>query len=239
MESIKKYEVFDMYEGYYLIGYCNTIQEIQRLAKDFYNDTDGECSVQYMEFNFKSMKYENAKVVKLQLTNEIKYSKMITEPITKHKKEEVITMEITTLSRINALSKHFLNEYEETEHGKITESEYEENCFECDRAEFLVLTDDEARQKAYEYIEDYIWSFKSEFIHKHSIFQGNDKENELKVIEAISRLYENGNEPMKCIIHNFESFVADAIEQYGQGCYIADYDFEEYEEDGFYIYRIS
>lgn len=148
-------------------------------------------------------------------------------------------MEITTLSRINALSNHFLHDYEETEHGKITESKYEENCFECDGAEFLVLTDDEAEQKAYENIEDSVWAFKSEFIHKHSIFQGNNRENELKVIKAISSLCENGNEPMKCIIHNFENFVDDAIEQDGRGCYIADYDFKEYEEDGFYIYRIS
>ena len=148
-------------------------------------------------------------------------------------------MEITTLARINALSKHFLNDYEETEHGKITENQYEENCFECDGAEFLVLTDDEAREKAYEYINNSVWAFQSEFIHKHSIFQGYDKENELKVIEAISSLYENGNEPMKCIIHNFENFVSDAIAQDGQGHFLAMYDSEEYEEDGFYIYRIN
>lgn len=42
-----KYKVFDMYEGADKLGYCNNITSVKKMAREQYNDTDGECSVYY------------------------------------------------------------------------------------------------------------------------------------------------------------------------------------------------
>lgn len=60
---MKKYKVFDLYEYKECIGYADNIQEVKKLAKERYNDTDGECSIYYAELNPVTQKYKvtNAK----------------------------------------------------------------------------------------------------------------------------------------------------------------------------------
>lgn len=55
---MKRYRVYDLYEGKQIIGYADTLQEIKRLARQQYDDTDGECAIYYAEFNQETLKYK-------------------------------------------------------------------------------------------------------------------------------------------------------------------------------------
>nr|DAK69979.1 MAG TPA: hypothetical protein [Caudoviricetes sp.] len=54
---MKKYKVYDLYEGKDVIGYGDTLNEVKRLAREQYRDTDGECCMVYAELNPKTGKY--------------------------------------------------------------------------------------------------------------------------------------------------------------------------------------
>lgn len=128
----------------------------------------------------------------------------------------------------------FLNVTEE----EIDSSEYDENLFEFENQEYLVLTDEEANERTKEYISDTVWAFNTDFIIQHSSTLDYDKASE-QVIRAIQDLYENGNEAIKKLIDDFDEFVENAISADGRGHFISGYDGEENEEGGFYIYRIN
>ena len=55
---MKKYKVYDLYEGKECIGYADTLKEVKKLAREQYNETDGECSIYYVELNQKTNKYK-------------------------------------------------------------------------------------------------------------------------------------------------------------------------------------
>ena len=124
----------------------------------------------------------------------------------------------------------------------ITETTYDENTFDTPDGEYMVLTDEEADEKAKEYINDTVWAFNSNFIIDHSDVLDYDKASE-KVVEAIQEQYENGNEAMKKLINDMDEFAQDAIESDGRGHFLNTYDGEENEQllndTWFYIYRIN
>lgn len=55
---MKRYKVYDLYDGKQTIGYADTMQEIKRLARQQYDDTDGECAIYYAELNPETLKYK-------------------------------------------------------------------------------------------------------------------------------------------------------------------------------------
>ena len=55
---MKKYKVYDLYEGKITLGYADNISEVKKLARAEYNDTDGECSIFYAELNPETNKYK-------------------------------------------------------------------------------------------------------------------------------------------------------------------------------------
>lgn len=57
MLKAKKYKVYDIYEGKDTVGYADTIEEVKKLAKSWYRDTDGECYIVYAKLNLKTGKY--------------------------------------------------------------------------------------------------------------------------------------------------------------------------------------
>lgn len=59
---MNKYKVVDTYEGFDLIGYANTLKEVKQLAKQQYEDCDGECSICYYPLNEKTQKYDRSKI---------------------------------------------------------------------------------------------------------------------------------------------------------------------------------
>lgn len=58
MLQAKKYKVYDIYEGKDTVGYADTIEEVKKLARRWYDDVDGECCIVYAELNKESGKYK-------------------------------------------------------------------------------------------------------------------------------------------------------------------------------------
>ena len=55
---MKKFKVYDMYDVPVCIGYADTYQEVRKIAKQQYDDTDGECMICYEKLNPVSQKYD-------------------------------------------------------------------------------------------------------------------------------------------------------------------------------------
>ena len=98
--------------------------------------------------------------------------------------------------------------------------------------EWLVLTDSEADDMAKQAILSSVWAFRPSFLAVHSCLSE-------KSIQAIQeQLYEDANDELIGTISDIENFVDDAIACDGRGHFIAQYDHEEREEGGFYVYRV-
>ena len=102
--------------------------------------------------------------------------------------------------------------------------------------EYLVLTDDEADGRAKSYILDSAWAFTKSFLDAHSDIIA---EMDGKTWEAITSRCESSNAAVLAMIPDKDHFVDDAILADGRGHFLASYDSEENEQDGFYIYRIN
>ena len=55
---MKKYKVYDLYVYKEVLGYVDTMQEVKRLARERMVDTEGECSIYYVELNKDTQKYK-------------------------------------------------------------------------------------------------------------------------------------------------------------------------------------
>ena len=118
----------------------------------------------------------------------------------------------------------------------IEESKFHNEMYEVDSldTEFYVLTDDEADEKAKEYILDSVWAFNKHFLESHT---GVDSE----IFELLQDKCESANEAIRAMIKDEDEFVSDAIRCDGRGHFINFYDGEEYEvnidDETFYIYK--
>ena len=105
-----------------------------------------------------------------------------------------------------------------------------------DDREFLVLTDDEADEKAKEYIKDSAWAFNASFLASHS------KADE-DVFICLSEKCESSNDAVLSLIDDFDHFAEDAIASYGRGHFMSSYDGQENIEEvagtEYYIYRTN
>lgn len=136
------------------------------------------------------------------------------------------------ITRRKALAKHL-----DCKPSEIDVSRYDETTFEVGSAEYLVLTDDEADAKCRDAILDSVWAFRAEFLVSH--FPDGLS------VDDINRLRgdrcEDVNGAFLALIADKDHFVSDAISTdfYGRGHFLAGYDFEEHDVDGFYIYRVN
>ena len=125
---------------------------------------------------------------------------------------------------------------------EIEISSYDENVLEADGGEYLVLTDEEADERAKEDILNLVWAFNADFIIEHSSALDYDDASK-KVISAIANQCESGNEAMKKLIDDLDEFVEYAISADGRGHFLASYDGDEGEQKvnktDYYIYRIN
>ena len=55
---MKKYKVYDLCEWKEVIGFADTLREVRQIARERYNDTDGECAIYYAELNPETLKYK-------------------------------------------------------------------------------------------------------------------------------------------------------------------------------------
>lgn len=137
-------------------------------------------------------------------------------------------MESVKTSKIEALAKFLDCEVEE-----INETNY---CFEYGKKEYLVLTDEEAEEKAKEYILDSAWAFNKSFLNAQSEAIAEMDDETFRVIQERC---ESANKAILAMIDDKDSFVNDAIASDGRGHFLSGYDGEENEQNGYYIYRIN
>jgi len=101
--------------------------------------------------------------------------------------------------------------------------------FDTPDGEVLVCTEDQADEKAKQYILNSLWAFDTNFIQKHSEALNKMKVKDLKDIQ--SKLCENANPMIKACIDDLDRFVEDAIDTDGRGHFVNNYDGVEYELD--------
>lgn len=146
--------------------------------------------------------------------------------------------------KLEVLRKYLLEEDGELYEGEEIEI-INDNLLEAIGKEYLVLTEEEAEEKAREEILETLCYFNNSFILKHSIFwdsipYGAVKEYE-EIIETIQE--KESSELIKVIIKDIDYFIEEAIRWDGRGHFINSYDGEEIEQEFegeyYYIYRIN
>jgi len=135
--------------------------------------------------------------------------------------------------RIDVLAKFLQVEVDD-----LTVTKYDENNFEIGEKEYMILTEEEAQEKAKEYILDSIWAFNADFIIEHSKVLDFDDASQ-SIIKAIQEQCENGNEAMKKLIDDIDTFIEDAINADGRGHFMNSYDGNEAQDGEYFIYRIN
>lgn len=137
---------------------------------------------------------------------------------------------------------------EKPENDLIKKDISQENVYTVGRSEYLVLTDEEADERAREYIEHSLWAFNADFILRHNLNCSSMDNWEYdaaitSIKEAQSRQAENLNGLVRCLITDIDEFIEDAICEDGRGHFLASYDGFENEEtvDGitYYIYQLN
>lgn len=139
--------------------------------------------------------------------------------------------------------------YNNSEFANIDFDNFEEYCYEyCLLVEedytdinddYLVLTDEEADEKAEIYISETVWAFNAEFIVDHSKLPYEAVE----MVQVFQKKYEDANKTILALIEDFDEFVSDVISADGRGHFMNSYDGHEHEVniDGtyYYVYRMN
>jgi hypothetical protein len=123
---------------------------------------------------------------------------------------------------------------------KLKPSKYDEDVFENDTKEFLVLTDSEANQRCEAYIRDSLWAFNANFLLGYiNGVEGSKIEEAIKKMQC--ELCEDANELIFAMVEpRLDELISDAIGCDGRGHFLAGYDNHEIELDGdYYGYRIN
>jgi len=139
-----------------------------------------------------------------------------------------------TTTRAQALAS-----YLKIDESEIEASKYDSNIFIASGCEMLVLSDEEATERAREYILDSLWAFNSEFLARY--IECDDERaliSSLKIIQE--KLCESANPVIKAMLgEKLEEVIDDAIEEDGRGHFMSSYDGIEHESLGYYIYKIG
>lgn len=118
--------------------------------------------------------------------------------------------------------------------GNISEEEAQDMI---DNHDYLVLTDEEADDRAHDYIKESIWAFNPSFIVENSSNLTFEHEDSIKDIQ--SRLCESANAIILCLIDDIEDFADSAIGLDGRGHFLSPYDGNEYQVGDYFIYRLN
>lgn len=113
---------------------------------------------------------------------------------------------------------------------------YDEWVFDAGAAEYLIVTDDEADERAQESIRQSAWAFAPSFLVDY-LPDGVGTE----VVEALQPKCEGANDAILSMIGDrFEDFWTDAVAADGRAHFLSGYDGEEIEgENGWYGYRVN
>ena len=125
------------------------------------------------------------------------------------------------------LAEHLDCDIEDIEQG------YDDSTFELGNQEYLLRTDEEADQRAEEYIKESIWAFVPSFLESHT---GLDEE----IIKHLQDKCEGANDALLNAIKDIDCFISDAIDCDGRGHFMSSYDGNEQEiDDNLFLYRIN
>ena len=125
------------------------------------------------------------------------------------------------------LAAHLDCDIEDIEQG------YDDQTFELGDKEYLLLTDEEADQRAEEYIKNSIWAFVPSFLASHT---GLDEE----IIKHLQDKCEAANDALLNAIKDIDSFISEAIGCDGRGHFMSSYDGYEHDlDDNLFLYRIN
>ena len=130
------------------------------------------------------------------------------------------------MDKLKILSEHLDCEIEEIKQG------YDESTFELGNQEYVILTDEQADQRAKDYIKESVWAFSSWFLVKHT---GLDED----IIMHLQDKCESANDVLLNAVKDIDTFIDDAISLDGRGHFMSSYDGQEYDVNGFYIYRTN
>ena len=150
----------------------------------------------------------------------------------------------TMINEINDKSE-CLAKYLEAKINEITLSNVDECLYEFGDREYLVLTEDEAYERAYESIKDLLWAFKPSFLtpFMHGLTSLSDKDFEqfeetLKDMQG--RMCESCNPIITMMIkENLDKLIQEAISCDGVSHFLNTYDGKEHEQGNFFIYRTN
>ena len=120
------------------------------------------------------------------------------------------------------------------------QASYDDNVWESGNIEYMVLTDEEADEKATDYIKDSLWAFNPSFLSNYCDLPET-------IFTALQPQCESANEAILALVdrdeYGIESFVEDAISCDGRGRFMSSYDGNEEEvkinNTYYYIYRIN
>lgn len=137
-----------------------------------------------------------------------------------------------TRDKIIALAK-----FEDVDVLEVVTGNAESNEFEVSGKMYLVLTDEEADEKAADYIRESLWAFNADFL---ASYTGMPAE----MFEAVQPQCEGANDAiMQCVERtgSVEDFAQQAVRADGRGHFLSPYDGREDEEtvddETYYIYR--
>lgn len=119
------------------------------------------------------------------------------------------------------------------------EDTYQENLFQAEGEEWLVLTDDEADQLCSDQIKETIWAFKSSFLEGY-VPEGVDADT----LRIIQEKCEDANPALLRLIgSNLDQLIEDAMGCDGRGHFLSGYDGDEYEQEfagqTWFLYRLN
>lgn len=100
-------------------------------------------------------------------------------------------------------------------------------------SEYLVLTDEEAYNLAEKFIWATAWTMSSDLLAKHSNVASK------QVFDALKKLDDESNEAIKCLIDDLNLFASSLMIEKGRGAFISTLDDNEFEMNGFYIYKMN
>jgi hypothetical protein len=146
------------------------------------------------------------------------------------------TME--TAKKIEVLASHLEADVDDIKAEESFGEPFSNMFFRHGHSEYLVLTDEEADQRAKEYISDSLWAFQVNFLREYC--------KALKtpaICQAVAtmqeKLCEDANEIIRALIDDFDSFVQAAISADGRGHFLATYDGREIKDGPYFIYCIN
>ena len=134
------------------------------------------------------------------------------------------------LTKTQALAEHL-----DCEPDDLTESTYNDSCFEYGSQEYCVYTDDEADEAVKVSIRDSLWAFNPGFLASET---GLDEQ----MFAFASEKCEDANDAvLRCVEKTcgLDSFVSAAVSSDGRGHFLSGYDGEENECADYFIYRTN